>query len=146
MKILVSILCLLLSATAAGEIYKWLDDQGKVQFGDRPLLEKKTDPIELRINTYSAPEIVYTPSEPRKKRVRKPRVTLYGAEWCGVCTQAKSYFRKNKVRYREYDIDKSEKGLAQYRKLKGRGVPIILVGKSRMNGFSPAHFEQLYNR
>jgi hypothetical protein len=31
-----------------------------------------------------------------------------------------------------------------YRELNGRGVPIIMVGKSRMNGFSPAHFDQLY--
>lgn len=145
-KIWVTIFCLLLSATTAGEIYKWLDDQGRVQFGDRPPLEKKTDPIELHINTYSAPEIVYTPSEPRKKQTRKPRVTMYGAEWCGVCKQAKAYFRKNKIRYKEYDIDKSKKGLAKYRELNGRGVPIILVGKSRMNGFSPAHFEQLYDR
>jgi glutaredoxin len=134
----------LLSVAASAEIYKWLDDQGNVQFGDRPPPEKRLDPIELRINTYSAPEIVYTPPEPRNKQGRKPKVVMYSAEWCGVCKQAKSHFKKNKVRYKEYDIDKSEEGRAQYRKLNGRGVPIIMVGKSRMNGFSPGHFEQLY--
>ena len=146
MRFLSLILCLLLPAAGLAEIYKWLDEQGKVQFGDRPPLEKKKDPIELRINTYSAPRIVYTAPEPRKKQVRKPKVVMYSAEWCGVCKRATSYFKKKKIRYKEYDIDKSEEGLAQYRKLNGRGVPIVMVGKSRMNGFSPAHFEQLYNR
>ncbi len=144
-KILILVFCLFMSATASSEIYKWLDDQGRVQFGDRPPPDRKQDPIELRINTYSAPEIVYTPAEPRKKRGRAPRVVMYSAEWCGVCKRARSYFKSNKIRYKEYDIDKSKEGLAQYRKLNGRGVPIILVGKSRMNGFSAAYFEQLYH-
>ncbi len=144
MRIIILMLCLLLSAAASAEIYKWLDEQGRVQFGDRPPPEKKQEPIELRINTYSAPKIVYTPPEPRKKQDKKPRVVMYSAEWCGVCQRAKSYFKNNKIRYKEYDIDKSEEGLDQYRKLNGRGVPIIMVGKSRMNGFSPAYFERLY--
>ena len=136
--------CILLSATASAEIYKWLDEQGRVQFGDRPPPEKKQQPIELKINTYSAPEIVYTPPEPRKKKGKTPKIVMYSAEWCGVCKQARAYFRKNRIRYKEYDIDKSEEGRTQYRKLNGRGVPIIMVGKSRMNGFSSAHFDQLY--
>ncbi len=144
MRILLLILCFLLSATASAEIYKWLDEQGRVQFGDRPPPEKKQAPIELEINTYSAPKIVYTPPEPRKKQGKTPKIVMYSAQWCGVCKQARAYFKKNRIRYKEYDIDKSEEGRTRYRKLNGRGVPIIMVGKSRMNGFSPAYFDQLY--
>lgn len=146
MRFVLLMLCLALSAEAAAEIYKWMDEQGRVQFGDRPPLEKKKDPITLKINTYSAPRIVYTAPEPRKKPSRKPKVVMYSAEWCGVCKRATSYFKKNKIRYKEYDIDKSDEGLARYRKLNGRGVPIVMVGKSRMNGFSASYFEQLYNK
>jgi len=28
--------------------------------------------------------------------------------------------------------------------MKGRGVPIILIGKKRMNGFNAARFKQVY--
>ena len=69
---------------------------------------------------------------------------MYSAQWCGVCEQARSYFKKNKIRYKEYDVDKSVEGRTRYRELKGRGVPIIIVGKSLMSGFSPEYFEQLY--
>jgi glutaredoxin len=143
-KLLVFLCCLLLTDGVSAEIYKWLDEQGRVQFGDRPPPGKKQVPLELEINTYNAPEIVYTPPEPRKKQGRTPKVVMYSAEWCGVCKQARSYFKRNKIRYMEYDIDKSAEGRTRYRELNGRGVPIIMVGKSRMNGFSPAHFDQLY--
>lgn len=144
MRVLLIFCCLLWMAGVSAEIYKWLDEQGRVHFGDRPPAEKKQEPVQLEINTYSAPEIVYTSPELQKKKNRVPKVVMYGAQWCGICKQARAYFKKNKIRYKEYDIDKSEEGRTQYRKLNGRGVPIILVGKSRMNGFSAAHFDQLY--
>ena len=40
------------------------------------------------------------------------------------------------IAYKEYDVDKSSKGKRDYKKLNGKGVPIILVGDQRMDGFS----------
>ena len=144
MRTLILALYFLLPAAASAEIYKWLDDQGRVQFGDRPPPEKKLQPVEIRVNTYSAPEIAYTPAERGKKSNGTPKVVMYSAQWCGVCKQARSYFKKKRIRYKEYDIDESAEGRARYRALKGSGVPIIMVGKSRLNGFSPGHFDRLY--
>ena len=44
----------------------------------------------------------------------------------------------------EYDIEKSSKGKRLYQDLGATGVPVILVGKQRMNGFSEAGFELIY--
>jgi hypothetical protein len=44
----------------------------------------------------------------------------------------------------EYDVETSEKGRSGYKKLNGKGVPIILVGNKRMNGFSVEGFKSLY--
>lgn len=130
----------------AGEIYRWVDEQGKVQFGDRPPGHVEKQSLKLRINTYSHPEIVQSKSTHRPKTLANKRVIMYGASWCGVCKQARTYFKQHGIRYTEYDVEKSEKGKAGFKKLKGRGVPVILVGKSRMNGFSAAHFNKLYER
>jgi len=48
------------------------------------------------------------------------------------------------IRFTEYDIEKSSKGKRLYKNLGARGVPVILVGKKRMNGFSEAGFEKIY--
>ena len=131
---------------AEAEIYKWIGQDGQVQFGDRPPAEARqgAEPVKLRINTYEAPEIIYTAPIEKESKARRKRVVMYSAEWCGVCKRAERYFKKNKIPFREYDVEKSEKGRKEYKKLQGQGVPIILIGKSRMNGFSVPHFEQLY--
>ena len=71
---------------------------------------------------------------------------MYGASWCGYCKKAKKYFNKNNIRFVEYDIERSTKGKRDYKALNGTGVPIILVGDQRMNGFSEAGFERMYYR
>ncbi len=48
------------------------------------------------------------------------------------------------IKYKEYDVEKSAKGKSEYRRLGAKGVPVILVGKRRMNGFSVDGFEKLY--
>lgn len=136
--------CLLFACAAQAEIYKWVDDQGKVHFGDSPPADKKLEPLELKINTYEAPQIVYAPAEPRTQQKKQPKVVMYSAEWCRVCKRASAYFKQHKIRYLEFDVDKSEKGRQDFAKLKGTGVPIILVGDARLNGFSPERFEELY--
>ncbi len=141
------LLIFLVSASvSAGEIYRWTDEQGKVQFGDRPPTHIEKKPVKLRINTYTHSEIIVPPASNRPKTRRNKKVVMYSAEWCGICKEAGAYFREHGIRFTEYDIDKSEKGKQGFKALKGRGVPIILVGKARMNGFTVAHFNQLYER
>ena len=140
-----------LSSLAFGStagIYKWTDENGKVHFGDRPPGAAKAEQVELKINTYTSPEIIpHSSGSIEQGRVvtgKKRRVVMYSTEWCGVCKKAKRYFQAKKIPFKEYDVEKSSKGKRDFKKLKGRGVPVILVGKSRMNGFSVARFNKLY--
>ncbi len=69
---------------------------------------------------------------------------MYSTAWCATCKRAKRYFEKNGIPYVEYDIETSAEGRSDYMRLGGRGVPIILVGDRRLNGFSPSAFEKVY--
>jgi glutaredoxin len=81
----------------------------------------------------------------KKPLITRPKkVVMYSAEWCGVCKKAKKYFKKNHIRYTNYDIDKNKSAKARYKKMGAKGVPVLFVGKKRMNGFSVAHFKRLY--
>ncbi len=69
---------------------------------------------------------------------------MYSTVWCGYCKKARRYFKEKGIPFQEYDTETTQKGREDYKKLNGTGVPIILVGKKRMNGFSPSGFERLY--
>ncbi len=149
---LLMFLSILPSFSAIGEVYKWKDANGVTHYSETK--PENTDVVEFTFNTYKdvsiedAPEaFVFKPIERNPKLTRtfpKP-VIMYSAEWCGVCKKAKKHFKQKRIQYTEYDVDKSKSAKARFKKLGGKGVPIILVGKKRMNGFSVAGFNRIYH-
>ncbi|MEW8506965.1 MAG: glutaredoxin domain-containing protein [Candidatus Thiodiazotropha sp.] len=135
--------CLLLIGVIgayADAIYKWRDESGKIHFGDRPPVTEESTPVTVKPNVYQAPAIERN-AEPG---TGQNRVVMYSTKWCGYCNKARAYFKRNAIPFSEYDVETSQKGKRDYKKLGGRGVPIILVGKRRLNGFSEESFRQIY--
>ncbi len=131
---------MLYSYAANGGIYKWVDEQGKVHFTDNPPDDIKTEEVELKINTYSSVEI-----KPLVERLgKKDKVVMYSATWCRMCKKAKQYFQINNIPYVSYDVEKSRIGKMDFKLLHGKSVPVIIVGNKRMNGFTAAKFDRLY--
>ena len=126
------------SESMSADIYRWTDENGEVHYSDRPARDRVSESVEVRVNTYESVSYATSSLEATKK------VILYSASWCGACKKAKRYFDANDIQYKEYDVEKSQKGRADYRRLNAKGVPVILVGKKRMNGFSEQGFERLY--
>ncbi len=124
---------------ALAEVYKWVDDSGKVHFSDAPFDSKSAEKVDIEINSYEHPSNEDTSSDLDKKHV-----TMYATSWCGYCKKARNYFKANDINYTEYDIEKSRRAKTQYDALGGRGVPVILIGDKRMNGFNAAGFERIY--
>lgn len=136
----VAILLMLFSLPVYTEVYRWIDDTGQVHFGDKPPIDRESSTVELRINTYESPSIQALESAIHGDQ----KVIMYSAAWCHICRKAKAYFADNGIDYIEYDVEKSSRGKRDYKKLNGKGVPIILVGDQRLNGFSPASFQKIY--
>ncbi|WP_461481839.1 DUF4124 domain-containing protein [Porticoccus sp.] len=129
------------SLVAQAEIYTWKDASGKVHFSDSKPANTPVESVEVRVNTIVAPSI--SDSDFLGARA-SAQVVMYSAEWCGVCKQARRYFQQQGIGFREYDIENSRKGRTDYERLNGRGVPIILVGAKRMDGFSAGRFQAIY--
>lgn len=144
MKLILPFFLLMMTiSTGASEIYRWVDDQGKVHFSDQAPEEHQSESLQLKINTYES--VTYESLNiPLPKSTRAKKVIMYSAVWCGVCAKAKRYFEHKGIPYTDYDIETSEQGKRGFKQLNGKGVPIILVGNQRMNGFSPSGFEKLY--
>jgi len=129
---------LLLIQPSYGEIYKWVDAQGNVHFGDRKPEDASAERIEVKVNTYT--HVTYDKSIYDVGR----KVVMYSTDWCGYCKKARNYFKKNHIAFTDYDIEKDSEAHKRYKKLGATGVPVILVGNKRMNGFSENSFERIY--
>lgn len=148
MKRLLLLLCLVLPFDlTSADIYKWVDENGRVHFADAPATAESAETVDLsHINTYNAPSKIFideTLARPTDTANKQARVIVYSTSWCGVCVKAKNWLKANNIAFQEYDVETSERGRRDYKQLKGRGVPIILVGQQRMNGFSPSHMRQM---
>jgi mycoredoxin len=67
---------------------------------------------------------------------------LYATEWCGYCAKTRKMLAARQIPYREYDIEKSAEGLAQYERLNGNGVPVLVIDEQVIHGFDQAAIEQ----
>ena len=137
---------LLASACGQAEIYRWVDGDGKLQFGDRPPNTRSAETVELTPGNRYRHREIELPKLNDSPAASGRRVVMYSAKWCGVCKQARRYFRDHRVPFQEHDVENSGQGRRDFRRLGGRGVPLILVGDQRMSGFSAGRFEQLYRK
>jgi len=122
------------------EVFKVRGPDGKVTYTDNRSNGSSDAQIEVvKIDSYSGPAEV----SPVEGSPALRKVTIFTTEWCGVCRKAKSYMASHGIAYDEFDIEKSRSARAKFDRLGGRGVPVILIGKEKMVGFSPADFEAM---
>jgi glutaredoxin len=133
-------------------IYKWVDAQGVAHYSDvKPEDEKIQEFIIKSYKKVSFEEAEVSKiskfqqaTQANKKIPNKGNVVIYTTNSCGYCRQAKSYFKKMNIRYKEYNVDESSVARSRYKRLKATGVPVIFVGNKRMNGFSESGFDKIY--
>jgi len=144
---IILLLCLTFAAPIdAGELFKWVDEQGTVHYGDHPPENAKLKSITGKISSYGSVSVEPSVSQPGKttKPGSAKNVIMYSTSWCAFCKKAKVHFRSNNIPFKEYDIEKSPVAAKRFKKLNGRGVPVILIGEQRMNGFDAATFDRIY--
>ena len=132
--------CLAVSSGAFAEIYRWTDENGRVHLSDRDPGNQKTESVEVKVNTYKSVSYDTSTFDTGNK------VVIYSTSWCAYCEQAKQYFKSHGIAFTEYDIEKSASAKARYDRMGATGVPVILVGKKRMNGFSEEGFRRIYQK
>jgi len=139
MRFVITLICLLIALPLQAEIYKWTDANGQTHFSDSKPAQLDIEPLELQINTYQS--VSY---ERSSLKTDSHKVVMYSTDWCGYCKKARRYFRQQSIAFTEYDIEKDTRARARYKKLGATGVPVILVGNKRMNGFSVSGFKKIY--
>ncbi|HEY3897762.1 MAG TPA: glutaredoxin family protein [Chthoniobacter sp.] len=72
----------------------------------------------------------------RSRTSAVPKVVMYTTSHCPACQAAKQYLAQKGVSYQEIDVETSREGAKAFQQLGGHGVPLILVGNKRLEGFS----------
>ena len=140
-----SVSLLIITGSSYAEIYKWTDENGQVHFSDRKPANQAVTEVEIEPEIGSYESVSYgTFKVKAPKPAPKDKVVMLSASWCGYCKQARTYFKKNSIRYTDYDVEQNPRGKKLYKQMGATGVPVILVGNKRMNGFSESGFERLY--
>lgn len=133
--------------TATAEIYKWVDEQGRVYFQDHPPpTEAKVTGVEMRDSSPSQPRNLTPtaeagrPGQSAAAAIQSPRtmnVELYYVEWCPWCKKAREFFRSQGVLLTEYDIEKDTAAAARKDELDPKkGVPFAIVNGVKIHGYS----------
>jgi glutaredoxin len=132
-------------------IYKWVDEGGNIYYSQHKPKDRSVEEMQIKSYKNVVLEEVKVDiqskvnSTHKKPLITRPKkIIMYSAEWCGVCKKAKKYFKSQHIAYTNYDIDKSKIAKARYKKMGAKGVPVLFVGKRRMNGFSVAGFKSVY--
>jgi len=71
----------------------------------------------------------------------KPDVIMLGAWWCTYCYQTKRFLQQNNIHYCEYDMENTTIGKRLYQEHGGGAIPILLIGKYQINGYSEQQIE-----
>ena len=137
----VSAISAFLQCSADG-INKWVDENGRIHFGDKVPAEYRDVATAVELKSINIVSVANVPSG----LSQGGRVVLYATEWCPHCKRAKKYFGDNGIAYTERDVEKSTAAKREFKKLGGKGVPLILVGEQMMRGFSETRFRALYNK
>ena len=133
---------LVASLPASAGVYKWTDAQGRVHYSDNPPPEAKAQQVKVKINSIQGPAVVSTVRDiPAAKA--KEKVRIYTAVWCSYCKKAKAHLATRGVPYDDVDVEASERGRSEFNQLGGRGVPVILVGNQRMDGFDASGLDAM---
>ena len=147
--LITSLLLILMIASpmSNGQLYKWVDKNGNIVYGDNPPENVDLKKITGRVSSFKSVKVepfVFDPGNVTQRKKSKS-VVMYSTSWCGYCKKAARHFRKNGIPFIEHDIEKSAKAAREYKKLNGRGVPLILIGDQRMSGFDARTFNRIYN-
>ena len=125
--LLLACLVIMIAQVQAGELFRWVDQSGKVYYGDTP----PANAINVQSKSFSgnASRGNDLPYETRIAQQNFP-VTLYVGEVCGEpCTQARNLLNKRGVPFSE-KLLKTKSEIEAFQKLSGSmNAPTLQVGK-----------------
>jgi glutaredoxin len=135
------VLALLATGSALPQAYRWVDEKGRVQYGDAPPPGAK----EVRKRELRLPEPQPAPLPFELARLQKDfPVTLYTSPGCREpCELARTALNRRGIPFQEVQVWNPETNEALKRVSGATEVPTLVVGRSVQRGFEQGAFDLL---
>ncbi len=129
----------------AQNTYRWVDDKGKVHFGDRPPAPNVGKVVDQRRQAKGDAAGSEKASPEASEAARKFPVTLYVSAECGEpCKQGSTHLKKRGVPFAEKMVSNAEETEALAKVAGGDPVvPLLLVGSKVRKGFAAISWDDL---
>jgi glutaredoxin len=143
MRRLASVLLLVWSCHAAGQLYRWTDESGRTHFTDTPPPPAARDVQKKRSRlATTVPQEPYALQQARKLYP----VKLYTARACDICGEARDLLNARAVPFAEIGVADKEQ-VEELRTISGgEAVPVLLVGAKRVVGFDATAYHEALDR
>lgn len=80
-----------------------------------------------------------------KKNEKIHRVAIYSTPTCSYCQMVKEYFKKNGIKYREYNVAVNERKRKEMKALSGQtGVPVITIDNKLLIGYNEEELNVIF--
>lgn len=130
---------LALTAPASAEIYRWVDSDGRVHFGDQP--PRDVDRVR-QLPKQTLPET--TQAAKLREVVRKAPVTLFITDCGAPCNQATALLQGRGIPFTSRQVDKDPEAVKSLRQLIGQlQVPTLKIGDNVQKGFEKSIWNNL---
>lgn len=130
-----------LSAAQAQTAYRWVDEQGRVHYGDRPppAVAGKAQALKPGVTAAEAS----LPAATRQAMANFP-VTLYVSADCGSgCEEARQYLKRRAIPFTEKSIASAE-DVEALKKLAGDAfVPVMTLGARVVKGWQRDEWQRM---
>lgn len=70
------------------------------------------------------------------------RITVFTTSRCAHCHRLMAFLRKQGVRFSEQNIERNRRAFTEFQRHGGKGVPLVLIGQQKLNGFHPDKLKQ----
>lgn len=136
----VALLAIALTTTAAAQVYRWIDEQGRVRYSDTPPPPSAKD--KKRFGP-TQQERSRAASKALAGAAEKSPLTLYSSPTCAEpCAAARAALNKRGVPFREVQVWDEETNQELKRVSGGNEVPVLMVGeRAAVKGFEQAQYD-----
>lgn len=126
----------------AGEVYRWTNERGGVQYSDQPPPPSARQPTKVK-GKGNVVDVDKESFEARRAREKNP-VLLYSSACGPICDQARDHLTQRGIPFTLKDPSKEPEIAVELKKLAGAvEVPVLLVGKAHQKGFEPGSWNSL---
>lgn len=124
----------------AAPLYKWIDENGRVSYHDRPPPEDSGYRVEKKSYSRQAPG--KAASAAYRRLTQQNPITVYLVPNCASCTLVTTYLSKHQLPFVEKDVNADAAAKDTLFKLSGAYVvPLVTIGDRIVKGYESQQLE-----